>query len=304
MSDFTVSGQLAVITGGADGIGKAIAIKLAMEGCNVAIIDINKNKLNETVTALKVLFPTIKIYGFECDMTDENAVKSLTYKIKSSFNTSTIQLLFNNIGMSELSHTILYGNIDKLKLVMNVNLWSMIYSTRTFLPLILANDLNQQCYIMNTGSIASVQEGFNWYAVTKHAVIVFSETIREELKRFHPKKYNQICVSTLVPAFVNTNIRKNSESLLGMSPSKNRTDQQKKHNKMIQMTRIDNVNEVGNIVYEALRSKKIVIPTHPNWHQAVVKDRMNALLNCKQNTKANMRRAVRARMAKYNQSKL
>ena len=141
------------------------------------------------------------------------------------------------------------------------------------------------------------------YSITKHAVIAFSETIREELKRYHNRK--NILVSTLVPGFVDTNIRNTSSETLGQKSEWNNfieTDIWKnKTGKMIMSTQI-NVNKVANLVYElGIRQKKCVIPTHFEWHEAVVKDRMEALLNCESDKKANMRKAIRRSMA---QSKL
>ena len=141
------------------------------------------------------------------------------------------------------------------------------------------------------------------YSITKHAVIVFSETIREELKRYYGKK--NILVSTLVPGFVATNIAKTSAEILGMEKEYKgfvESDIYKnKQGKMIKKTEI-NVNKVANLVYElGIKQKKCVIPTHFEWHEAVIKDRMDALLSCEQDKKVNMRRAVKKSMA---QSKL
>ena len=141
------------------------------------------------------------------------------------------------------------------------------------------------------------------YSITKHAVIAFSETIREELKRYYQRK--NILVSTLVPGFVDTNIRNTSSETLGMKKDWEEfteTDVWKnKTGKMIMSTQI-NVNKVANLVYElGIKQKKCVIPTHFEWHEAVVKDRMDALLNLYADKKSNMRRAIRKSMA---QSKL
>ena len=144
------------------------------------------------------------------------------------------------------------------------------------------------------------------YSITKHAVIAFSETIREELKRYYNKK--NILVSTLVPGFVATNIRKTSSEVLGIEKEWRMVEEnsmyKNKTGKMISMTQI-NVNKVANLVYElGIRQKKCVIPTHFTWHEAVIKDRMSALLNCESDKKLNMRKAVKKSMALAKKSKL
>ena len=136
------------------------------------------------------------------------------------------------------------------------------------------------------------------YSITKHAVIAFSETIREELKRYHNRK--NILVSTLVPGFVDTNIRNTSSNALGMKKEWDtfvETDIWKnKTGKMIMNTQID-VHKVANLVYElGIKQKKCVIPTHFKC-MAVIKDRMDALLNCESDKKLNMRKAIRRSMA-------
>eukprot|EP01083_Nonionella_stella_P051289 136169_1 len=295
MSEFDVSGQLAVITGAAEGIGRAIAIKLGLEGCNLALVDIQEEILKQTATHLQSLCPSIKVHSFTCDVTDIDALKVLVGRIKSTFGAAGIQLLFNNVGIAGVGST-LYTDIPKLQKELNVNLWGVVYGTRVFLPMLLANDPKTQCYIVNTGSIAGIETGFSWYSVTKHAVIAYSETVREELKRLHPKQ--NILVTTLVPGFVNTNIRHNSEIQLGDTNKRNEMKSSlSKQNQMIEKTQID-VTELANIVYEALKNKKVVVPSHLDWHEAVIKDRARALLTGTPDNKSNMRKAVRATMRK------
>merc|ERR1712087_78476 len=149
--------------------------------------------------------------------------------------------------------------------------------------------------------------GFSWYSVTKHAVIAYTETLREELKRGHSE--HEICVSCLVPAFVATNIRKNSALQLKHANDEKQWAMMEsewaktKMGQMVTSTEIS-VEELADVVWNGLRDRKEVIPTHLDWHAAVIKDRMQGLLDCTKDKKTNMRKAVRARMAKYKQSKL
>ena len=152
-NDIDLYGDLAVVTGAGDGIGKSIAIKLATEGCNIALVDINKEKVASVTSNLKSLFPSQKFESFVCDASNESDIKSLVNSIQTAFNTKSIQLLFNNVGISAVTNTVLSGDINALKKVMDINVWSMIYGTRAFLPLLLKNPKTKQCYIINTGSI-------------------------------------------------------------------------------------------------------------------------------------------------------
>merc|ERR1712110_1304812 len=121
----------------------------------------------------------------------------------------------------------------------------------------------------------------------------------------HPQHKN-ICVSTLVPAFIKTDIRRNSQYALGDKAKWDKIEpifEETKQGKMIKATEMS-PTELANIVYDGLREKKIVIPTHLEWHEAVIKDRMEALLNCEKDKKVNIKRAIRASIAKSKQSKL
>eukprot|EP01084_Bolivina_argentea_P237832 399603_1 len=260
-------GNLAVITGAAHGIGKSIAINLATKGCNMALLDINSNVLHQVTNSLSQLFTSIKVYGFVCDVSKEDSIKSIIPNIKSSFHTDRIQLLFNNAGIGAIGvHSVLSDDINISKKIMDVNLWSMIYCTRLFMPMLLSNHNNKPCYIINTGSATSLMSGMSMYSITKHAVITLSETIREELKRYYPK--HNILVSTLCPGVVETNFWKNSKHILQMEKSG-------RHLPVKQMRS----SEVANIAIEGLKNRKVLIYPDVEFCKCAIEDRMNALLS-------------------------
>ena len=128
------------------------------------------------------------------------------------------------------------------------------------------------------------------YSITKHAVIAFSETIREELKRYYQRK--NILVSTLVPGFVDTNIMKTSSEILGEEKQwkvmSNSSMFKNNLGKMIENANISG-ERVADFVYEMeIKQKKCVIPTDFEWYEAATKDRFNALLNCEADNKVNV----------------
>merc|ERR1712228_312520 len=150
--------------------------------------------------------------------------------------------------------------------MMDINVWSMIFGIRAFEPLLAANDANEQCFVINTGSIASVETGFSMYSITKHAVIAFSETLMEEFKRCHPSL--NISISTLVPGFIKTNLSKSSAKMLNESGS---GDGNSKQAMMVKMTQINDPMIVANLTLDAMRKNMTVIPTHFEWHEAAIK---------------------------------
>eukprot|EP01084_Bolivina_argentea_P040416 74708_1 len=295
--------KLAVITGAANGIGKSIAIYCAIHGCKIALIDLNKSALYELNIALNNLFST-EIHSFECDVSKESNIKRLVQDIKIKFNTNSIQLLFNNVGLSALNTTILNGDMNKLHKLMNINMWSMIYGTRHFLPLLMNNDPSIQCYIVNTGSTASVHSADSFYCVTKQAVLAISETIQKELNHLYRMKNRNnnnrqkikcnILVSTLCPGPVRTDLFKSSGRILLNDEQFNKVyndlneqDVKKKvfavNSSMPNTILFDKMaiepNKAVEYLFEGLKQRKTVITTNKAWFTACVKDRMESVLN-------------------------
>eukprot|EP01084_Bolivina_argentea_P260245 439431_1 len=284
-SPLSISGYLAVITGAADGIGKGVCYKFANEGCNLALVDINADKLNEVCKELKSLHPSLKINAFQCDVSNANEINDLVQKIKTTFDTNSIQILFNNAGI--FYEEILNGNIDKMRKLMDVNLWGMIYSIKAFKSMLLNNKRNKKCFILNTGSMASVLTGSSMYSVSKHAVIALSETISNEFQKYYPK--SNILISTLTPLFVKTNLTDNSAKIFSSYDLKSNDKELELSPeilKFLEMTGID-IEECAQIVFEAMENKQTVIPTNIEFHEAAIKDRMKSLLLYKPNLFAN-----------------
>lgn len=120
----SISGQLALITGSANGLGREIAIKLASDGCNVAIVDLDLLNAKRTVQTITGLFD-VKCKAFKCDVSKFEDVQNLKDEVEKSFGTS-VDILVNNAGL--LPHmsleTVTPNDIQK---IINVNLMSQIW---------------------------------------------------------------------------------------------------------------------------------------------------------------------------------
>eukprot|EP01084_Bolivina_argentea_P179074 309457_1 len=143
-------GQLAVVTGASSGVGKGIVEKCTTLGCNVAMIDIDEESLKQFEYEMTTKYPSLKIIAFSGDVSDYTTLKHIVNDIKTQFNTNSIQLLFNNVGISCMGDILYskYGNsndidLKRLKKTMDCNIWAMIYLTRLCLPLLLNNNSNQ-----------------------------------------------------------------------------------------------------------------------------------------------------------------
>lgn len=198
MSMINLEGKIAVVTGGASGIGKGITKKLLENGAEVVIADINKHKLEEVKTEFEQ-----KGYKVLCnvvDVTKEDDIKKLADDTLALYG--QVNILCNNAGIGYSSGFSWENTEDEWDWMINTNLKSVIYGIRTFIPIMLKQD--NECHIINTSSNAGITIGgtMAMYSMTKHGVVALSESLYNEL-RFINSKIN---VSVLCPGFVSSDI--------------------------------------------------------------------------------------------------
>jgi all-trans-retinol dehydrogenase (NAD+) len=115
-----ISGQLALVTGGANGLGKAIAFRLAQEGCNVVIIDLNLNEAQQTSQEITERFK-VKSTAHKVDVSDYDAIQQLRNEIEKSLG--SVDILVNNAGiLSTIS--LREGRPSDIQKLIDVNLTS------------------------------------------------------------------------------------------------------------------------------------------------------------------------------------
>jgi len=194
------SGKVAAITGAGSGIGQATAIALAKEGCHLAISDISRESLDNTIELLAG-YP-VNISTHVVDVSDREAV----YKYAEDTVTThgKVNLIMNNagVGLGETVDNMSYENFEWL---MNINFWGVVYGTKAFLP-----HLKQagEGHIINISSVFGIisvptQSAYN---AAKFAVRGFTESLREELD-IAGDPVSATCVH---PGGVKTNIARNS----------------------------------------------------------------------------------------------
>ena len=198
MSMKNFEGRIAVVTGGASGIGKAIAKKLMENGAKVVIADINPKKLEEAENKFKQ-----KGYKVSCkvvDVTKEYDIKKLAEDTLALYG--QIDIVCNNAGVGYSSGFSWENTEDEWNWMINTNLKSVIYGIRTFIPIMLKQD--NECHVINTASNAGITIGgtMAMYSMTKHGVVSLSESLYNELKLINSK----IHVSVLCPGFVSSDI--------------------------------------------------------------------------------------------------
>jgi NAD(P)-dependent dehydrogenase (short-subunit alcohol dehydrogenase family) len=194
MQDF--NGRVAVVTGGASGIGFALASQFAAEGMKLALGDIEAPALDEAVEKLRA--GGAEVIGVRTDVSDAEQVQALADAAVAEFG--AIHVACNNagVGAGGLSWE---APLDTWAWVLGVNLWGVIHGTRSFVPVMIKQP---EAHVVNTASIAGLVAGpfMGPYNASKHAVVALSETLHHELAMMAP----HVHVSVLCPGWVNTRI--------------------------------------------------------------------------------------------------
>jgi NAD(P)-dependent dehydrogenase (short-subunit alcohol dehydrogenase family) len=194
----TFRGKVAVITGAASGIGRALAERCIQEGMKVVLADVEEQALQQTSRDLAV--QGAETLTVQTDVSQAAAVERLA---QIAFETyKAVHLLFNNAGVGA-GKTAWESTLADWEWVLGVNLYGTIHGIRSFVPRMLES--GAEGYIVNTASMAGLTSspGLSVYMASKHAVVSLSETLYHELTL----RGSNIGVSVLCPGFVKTRIQ-------------------------------------------------------------------------------------------------
>ncbi len=255
--------KVAVVTGAASGIGRAIADRCAEEGMKVVLADINKEDLATAEAELTATGATV--LTVPTDVSKAGDVEALARKTLEAFG--GVHLLFNNAGVS-MSGILWENTLADWEWVIGVNLWGVIHGVRTFVPLMLEQDT--EGHIVNTSSGAGLTRGYNLgvYYITKHGVVALSETLQYELAH----RGSKLRVSVLCPGLVKTRIgesgRNRPEELRNAPGERDKRERSLEDEQWMQllfqgMQREIDPPEVADKVFDAIRDEKFYILTHP-----------------------------------------
>ncbi len=270
--------KVAVITGAASGIGRAIAEKFAQEGMKVVISDIEKETLSRTEEELKEM--GFAVIAVPADVSKIEDVKKLAQKAIDNYG--VVHILVNNAGVGfagKSSTTIWESPLSDWQWILGVNLWGVIHGIHVFTPIML--EQNVECYIINTCSIAGIippQPGANIYSISKHAVVALSESLQSDIALFSTK----IKVLALCPGFISTKIteseRNRPKELDDTKTTNPELEQTMKAYQQI-IANGTSPNIVAEKLFQALQGEKFYIPTDSHlFVRGFVKRRMEAIL--------------------------
>ncbi|WP_197277162.1 SDR family NAD(P)-dependent oxidoreductase [Sphingomonas profundi] len=172
MTRKALTGRVAVVTGGASGIGKGIAATLIGEGADVVIADVEAGTLALAAAELGA-------YGVRADVTDPASVEALAESAIDRFG--RVDIVCNNAGVGSMGAIRAMSTAD-WDWLLDVNLKGVIHGTKAFLPLL--ESTNDAAFILNTASIAGLAAGLpglGGYSVSKFAIVAFTEALAAEL---------------------------------------------------------------------------------------------------------------------------
>ncbi len=211
-------GKVAVVTGGASGIGMGIARQLIAEGMQVVIGDIEAGLLRKAADDLGAV-------GILTDVSDLDSVRALARSATERFG--TVHVVCNNAGVGPLA-AIADLTMADWHWIIGVNLYGVIHGVQTFLPVLQANE--DGGHIVNTASMAGLvaPPRLGAYSVTKFGVVALTEVLAAELAQTGSK----VGVSVLCPGVVRTNIgtsSRNRPAHLAAGPPGRRRAQRCRH---------------------------------------------------------------------------
>lgn len=195
----TFDGRVAVITGGASGIGFGLAERAAKEGMTVVIADIEDGPLEAAASSLRERGATVR--GHRVDVTSETEVEELAKAVFDEFG--EVNLLCNNAGVMPHERPVWEYTIGDWQWVFGVNVWGVVHGVRSFVPRMLAS--GAEGHVVNTSSMAGLitgSAGSAVYDASKHAVLSLTESLYRDLVI----RQKKVSASVLCPGAVPTNI--------------------------------------------------------------------------------------------------
>jgi all-trans-retinol dehydrogenase (NAD+) len=186
------SNKVTLITGGACGLGRLVAQKMAAKGSHVVLWDIAHESLANTAREISATGYTVTTY--HCDVSDRNAVYDLAEKVKK--DVGKVDIIVNNAGVV-CGRPFLECKDEQLERTLRVNVLAHFWTVKAFLPDMIRTNSGHIVTVASAGGIVG-SSGLVAYSASKFAVFGFDEALRAELK----KQRLNIHTTVICPYFI------------------------------------------------------------------------------------------------------
>jgi NAD(P)-dependent dehydrogenase (short-subunit alcohol dehydrogenase family) len=244
----SITGKVAIVTGGASGIGRGIAEALIEQGATVVIADIEQGALERTAAEIAAT-------GHRTDVSDAASVEALKDAVLAAHGRVDIVCLNAGVGPAGAIRDL---TTKDWEWILGVNLWGVIHGITTFLPVLEANADGGHFEITGSNAGFIAQPVIGSYSATKYAVLGLAEALAIELEEAGSKVH----VTYLAPGMVRTNIGNSARNRpAGLEGAL--------HDEDISLTINQDVRWIdpiiaGRVVARAIEHDDLYAPTHPD----------------------------------------
>ena len=259
------AGKTAIVTGAGSGMGKAFALRWGAEGMNVVIGDIQEDALAATVAELEAA--GVPVLGLRTDVSKLADIEALADAAEQRFG--KIHLVNNNAGVEGyLDGPIWEATAKDWDWTLSVNLMSVIYGIRTFVPRILAH--GEPGHVVNTCSMTSVIAAGNMYGICKHAILAMTEVLAADLKAAGAN----VGATGLCPGIIATNLfhgsRNRPSALTNESGKMSAAGADLREHMHAALSKGMPPAEVAELLVTAVRENKLYLLTDHEWDTRVI----------------------------------
>jgi NAD(P)-dependent dehydrogenase (short-subunit alcohol dehydrogenase family) len=261
------SDKVAVVTGAASGIGRAMAERFAAEGMKVVLADVEKGALTQVEAEMRAGGATV--LAVPTDVSRAADVEALAGKTIDAFG--AVHILCNNAGVPPVVGPSWELTEADWQWVLGVNLWGVLHGIRVFVPIMLTQD--SEGHVVNTASVAGLLSA-PWaatYDVAKHGVVTLSESLHRELATVSSK----VRVSVLCPAWVKTQLMDGDRNRpvtltneAGEATAIPQSALMEQAFRQLVATGTD-PSAIADRVLNAIRDEQFYILPHPEWKEQV-----------------------------------
>lgn len=285
----SVQGKVAVVTGAASGMGRAMAQTFVNAGMKVVLSDLDEAKLASTTQAMKDAGGDV--IGVVANVAKIEQIQALAKATLDRYG--AVHVLCNHVGVSYNAASSWETPLEGWRWIYDVNVMGIVNSIHTFVPIMIKQD--DECHIVNTASgTGLIVNSINIpYASSKHAVVAMTESMHNEMLMRKLK----IGVSLLCPGPVNTDIMHSIERFrpgsLAVKQEKTKEEALIDRACEIWLQRSMDPALVGDMVLKAILENRFYIITH-DFTDELIESRMKTILERKNPQPTDETGAVRA----------